>query len=87
MQLNENHVVLPREDFNELSATAHNNTMTPADRAASTIQTFIVFGGLVAGVAGSAFGVAKATDWLEKRRHARTMIELEKRYGSAPKQS
>lgn len=87
MQLNENHVVLPREDFNELQNTAYNNTMSPADRVASTAQTFLVFGGLTAGIIGSAFGIAKATDWLEKRRHERTMTELNKKYGPAPKQS
>jgi len=84
MELNENHVVLPREDFIELN-TAANTDPTVADRVASTTQTFFVFGALAAGVTGAAYGIAKATDWLEERRYKRTVRLAETK--TAPKQS
>lgn len=81
---NENYVVLPREDFHELNTAAHDDP-TVAERVASTTQTFFVFGALAAGVSGAAFGIAKATDWLENRRFKRTHRLDE--YQTAPKQS
>lgn len=84
MELNENHVVLPREDFNELNTAAHNDPSV-ADRVASTTQTFFVFGALAAGVTGAAVGIAKATDWLEERRYKRAVRLAETK--TATKQS
>lgn len=72
MELNESHVVLPQETFTELNTAAHTDPSL-ADRAATTAQTFMVFAGLAAGVAGASFGVAKATDWLDERRHKRAV--------------
>ena len=86
MQLESSHVALPSEDFRELTRAAYENTeITPADRVASTAQTFMVFGSLAAAVTGAAFGVAKATDWLEDRRFQRAVRKAEKQ--DATKQS
>jgi len=77
MELNENHVVLPREDFIELNTAAHTDPSV-GDRIASTTQTTLVFGALAAGVTATAFGIAKATDWLEERRYKRATRTSEK---------
>jgi hypothetical protein len=85
MEISENHVVLPREDFHELNTAAHDDPSV-GTRVASTTQTFFVFGALAAGVTGAAFGVAKATDWLEERRTKRT-IRLAEAKAASTKQS
>ena len=84
LSITNEHVVLPREDFNELNTAAHTDPSV-ADRLASTTQTFFVFGAVAAGVTGAAFGVAKATDWLEERRYKRNVRTAETK--TAPKQS
>lgn len=85
MELSNEHVALPREDFIELSRAAYEPQPTPADRVASTAQTFMVFGGLAAGVTAGAFGISKATDWLEERRIKRADRHLKTK--TAPEQS
>lgn len=65
-----NSVILPREDFYELQATA-NQPQSLGERLAGTAQTTVVFTVLVGAVTAGSFGVAKAVDWLEQRRFKR----------------
>lgn len=70
-KLNES-VIMPREDFLELSEAAWNQpTPTLGERAATTVQTTLVFAGMAAAVTAGTYGWAKAIDWLEMRRAAR----------------
>ena len=68
MQLSNEHDALPREDFLELTAAANDNKPSAGERIANTAQAGIIFGFMAGGVVASAFGIAKATDWLEERR-------------------
>lgn len=70
-----NHVALPREDYQELVTTAFDQpSPTLGDRAATTVQTTLVFAGI--GAVGTAvyWGCVKATDWLEERRIKRERV-------------
>lgn len=77
-------VIMPREDFVELSRVAFDNHHVPSvgERAASVAQTTLVFGGLAAVVIGSSYGIAKATDWLEERRLQRDNKRAQARMGN-----
>lgn len=68
-----NSVIMPREDFVELSQVAFDNHHIPSfgERVANTAQVTAVFGGMAAAVAVGTWGWAKAVDWLEDRRTKR----------------
>ena len=68
-----NHVIMPREDFVELSQVAFDNNHVPSlsERTASVAQTAAVFGILTGFIVGSSWGWAKAIDWLEQRKFDR----------------
>lgn len=73
-----NSVIMPREDFIELSTAAFDNHHTPplSERAASTAQTTFIFAAMAAAVTAGSWGWAKAVDWREKQAHERKMDEL-----------
>ena len=66
-------VIMPREDFIELSTVAFDNSHVPSasERVANVLQTTFLFGAMAGAVAAGTWGWAKATDWLEERRTAR----------------
>ena len=66
----DNHVILPREDFIELQASAMESPTIP-DRIATSVQTTLALGALAGAWVGGAWGTAKALDWLEERRAKR----------------
>lgn len=70
-----NSVIMPREDFIELSTVAFDNSHVPSfgERTGSIIQTTFVLGAVAASVTAAAWGISKATDWLENRQHERRM--------------
>lgn len=72
--LNES-VIMPREDFLELSEAAWNQTYTTGERIAGVAQTTITVFGISAAVAAGTWGWAKALDWLEDRRYKRVIAE------------
>jgi hypothetical protein len=71
-ELNES-VIMPREDFIELSTVAFDNSHVPSasERVANVLQTTFIFGGVAGAVAAGTWGWAKAIDWLEERRTKR----------------
>lgn len=74
-------VIIPREDFAELEAVAYNQDPTPlGERVASTVQTTLVLAGMAAAVTAGSWGWAKAMDWLETKRHNRTIVEIDRRF-------
>lgn len=82
-QLSES-VIMPREDFLELSAAAYDpNSTTFQTRLASTAQTTIVFAVMAGAVTAGTYGWAKAVDWLEMRRAARKSALNETKLRSA----
>jgi len=78
-----NSVIIPREDFLELQASAYNpNDTTLKTRAATTVQTTLVFAGMAGAMTAGTWGWAKAMDWLEMRRLARANAERENHISS-----
>jgi hypothetical protein len=78
MDLSES-VIMPREDFIELSTVAFDNHHVPSvsERVGSTLQTTIVFGALAAAVTAGTWGYVKAHDWLEEKNFRRRIAERE----------
>lgn len=74
-----NSVIMPREDFIELTAVAYDNSHVPTlgERVAQTTQTTAIFGGMTLAVVGASWGWAKAMDWLEERNYKRKIRALE----------
>jgi len=74
-----NSVIMPREDFVELSTVAFDNSHVPSasERVASVAQTTAVFGVMGAAIIGVTWGCTKAVDWLEERRLRRMKAESE----------
>lgn len=72
----DNHVILPVEEFTELQAAAYDNP-TITDRIATSAQTIVFFGAVAGAFVGGAWGVTKATDWLEERRVKRDDAKLD----------
>lgn len=73
-----NSVIMPRDDFDELTNAAYSNQHVPfKDRAASTAQTTFVFAALAGAVTAGAWGCTKAVDWLEERRLKRDLARRE----------
>lgn len=74
-----NSVIMPREDFLELSTVAFDNHHIPApsERIAQTLQTTAIFGGIALAVTLGTWGWAKAVEWREKKQHERQMALLE----------
>jgi hypothetical protein len=72
-----NSVIMPREDFIELSTVAFDNSHVPTagERVATTVQTLTVFSGLAAAVTAATWGWAKAVDWREKKQHERELAK------------
>lgn len=70
-------VILPREDFYELSTVAFDNhrVVPISERAAQVTQTSLVVGAIAAAAVGAAWGINKANDWLENRRYDRRVAE------------
>lgn len=67
-----NSVIMPREDFYELQASAC-TPATTSQRIAGTIQTAVIFGSLSAAFTAGVWSWAKAVDWLEERQLQRKM--------------
>jgi hypothetical protein len=63
-------VIMPREDFYELSTVAFDNSHVPSatERVGQSIQTIAVFGALAGAVGAATWMCVKAQDWLETRR-------------------
>lgn len=63
-------VIMPREDFYELSTVAFDNSHVPSagERVGQTLQTTAVFAGMAAAVGAGTWAYVKAHDWLETRR-------------------
>ena len=68
-------VIMPREDFIELSTVAFDNHHIPSvsERVANTIQITAVFGVMAAAVTAGSWGWAKAVEWRERKAHERGM--------------
>jgi hypothetical protein len=73
----QNSVIMPREDFIELSQVAFDNAHVPTfgERAGQITQTTMVLGALTGAFVMSAWGWAKAMDWFETRKHDRNLAE------------
>lgn len=63
-------VIMPREDFIELSTVAFDNSHVPSlgERVGQTAQTTLIFAGMSAAFLAASWGRMKAQDWLEERR-------------------
>lgn len=74
-----NSVIMPRDDFYELSTVAFDNSHVPSasERAATVLQSTLLFAGLAAAVTAGTVGWSWAVDRLEQRRHARQLKELQ----------
>ena len=72
-------VIMPREDFIELSTVAFDNSHVPTagERAGTVLQTFGIFAGMAAAVAGTTWVCTKAVDWLEERRLKRKLADAQ----------
>lgn len=70
-----NSVIMPREDFIELSTAAYDNHHVPSagERIGSTLQNTILFAGIAATVTAGTWGWAMALDWRESRKLRRDM--------------
>jgi len=74
-----NSVIMPREDFIELSTVAFDNHRVPSlsERTAQVTQTTFVLGALAGAASVAAWGVMAANDWFERRQHDRQMLREE----------
>lgn len=74
-----NSVILPREDFLEMSQVAFDNQHVPSagERTASVLQTTAVFGVMAGAIAAATWGYAKAIDWRDSRQHTRALEMLQ----------
>lgn len=73
-----NSVIMPREDFIELSEAAWNQpTPSAGERVAGTLQTTVVCAALAGMVAGASWGWATAAEWLEEKRFQRELRRKE----------
>lgn len=72
-----NSVIMPREDFIELSTVAFDNSHVPTagERVANTAQAISVFAGIAGAVTAATWGWAKAVDWREKKQHERELAK------------
>jgi len=72
-----NSVILPREDFIELSTVAFDNHRIPSigERTAQAAQTTIVLSALAGAATVAAWGVMAANDWFERRQYERKLAE------------
>ena len=72
-------VIMPREDFIELSTVAFDNHHVPSasERVGTTLQTTAVFAGIAAAVTAGSWGWAKAITWREKKQHERELAKLQ----------
>lgn len=72
-----NSVIMPREDFIELSTAAFDNSHVPSvgERVGTTVQTTMVFAGIAAAVTAGSWGWAKAMEFLEEKRFQREMAK------------
>lgn len=72
----DNSVILPREEYIELTTAAYDSDpMSMQDRIASTVQMTIILTGVAAVVPLATWGWAKATDWRLERDHQRRLAE------------
>jgi|SRR5881398_918091 len=73
-----NSVILPREDYQELSEAAWNQTPTAIkDRLAQTAQTTIVCTLLVGAISGGMYVYYKLQSKLEDKKHEQRLAEIE----------
>jgi hypothetical protein len=74
-----NSVIMPREDFIELSTVAFDNSHVPTagERIGSVVQATMVMGAFAGAVTAIAWGCGKAADWYENRKHERLIAELQ----------
>lgn len=74
-----NSVIMPRDDFIELSTAAFDNhhVPTPGERFGNIVQTTMVLGATAGAFAGAAWGWAKAMDWYEKKQHERHLAKMQ----------
>jgi len=72
-----NSVIMPREDFMELSQVAFDNSHVPGfgERAGQVTQTTFILGAVAGAFVACAWGWAKAMDWYETRQHERSLAE------------
>lgn len=71
-------VIMPREDFLELSEAAWNQpTPTLGQRAATTVQTTLFCAALAGAVAAASWGWATAVEWHEQRSFERARAAKE----------
>lgn len=71
-------VIMPREDFIELSTVAFDNHHVPSfsERAGQTLQTTFVAVALAAAWSAGAAGYYALKDWQMKRQHDREMDQI-----------
>ena len=74
-----NSVIMPREDFVELSTVAFDNSHVPSagERIASVTQTTAVFAVMGGAIVLVTAGCTKVIDWYETRVHNRKLAELQ----------
>lgn len=74
-----NSVIMPREDFIELSSVAFDNSHIPSagERIGSVVQATAVLSAFAGSITAIGWGISKAIDWNEKRKHERKLAELQ----------
>lgn len=74
-----NSVIMPREDFIELSTVAFDNHHVPSasERAGLILQNTALFAGIGAAIVATAYGWSWAKDRFDRRRHERDLTELQ----------
>ena len=68
-------VIMPREDFIELSQVAFDNSHVPSfgERVSSISQAYAIMAGAAGAVVMATWGWTKAIDWLEQKRRDREL--------------
>lgn len=66
------HVIVPREDFNELQSAAFDNA-TIGERVATAAQSTLFLGSAAGAFVLASWGWAKAMDWREERKFQRAV--------------
>lgn len=71
-----NSVILPVEDFRELSEVAWNQPpATGKERVESVLQTTAIVAACAAAFSAASWGWAKAVNWRDKKSHERKLAE------------
>lgn len=80
-----NSVIMPREDFIELTEVAYNQPKpSGTDRLITTAQTTLFFAAATGAVTAGCWAWAKASNWLEEQNFQRSMRRTAK--PSTPKE-